>query len=213
MSTNKHQFIRYQALDKCFANKGRRYFIDDLIKACNTALYEYTGDPMYNGSMPAVSRRTLYNDIDFMKSEKGWSAPIKRGIKDRKAYYQYEDSNFTINNQPLSQNEMEHLKEATLMLSRFKGLPSFEWVEDIITTWGNGGVGFVNKKLEEISKPQFSAAGSFKKGVAAVKQKTGKWGFIDKKGKTVVPFVFDNIISLSGGKFQVEVGPFVFITK
>lgn len=96
--------------------------------------------------------------------------------------------------------------------------PSFtgigeEWVEDIITTWGNGGVGFVNRKLEEISKPQFSVAGSFKKGVAAVKQKTGKWGFIDKKGKTVVPFVFDNIISLSGGKFQVEVGPFVFITK
>jgi hypothetical protein len=86
MSTNKHQFIRYQALDKCFANKGRRYFIDDLIKACNTALYEYTGDPMYNGSMPAVSRRTLYNDIDFMKSEKGWSAPIKRGIINRKAY-------------------------------------------------------------------------------------------------------------------------------
>ena len=133
MSTNKHQFIRYQALDKCFANKGRRYFIDDLIEACNTALYEYTGDPMYDGSMPAVSRRTLYNDINFMKSEKGWSAPIKRGIKNRKAYYQYEDSNFSINNQPLSQNEMEHLKEATLMLSRFKGLPSFEWVEDIIT--------------------------------------------------------------------------------
>ena len=38
-------------------------------------------------------------------------------------------------------------------------------------------------------------------------------GFIDKKGKTVIPFVFDNIISISGGKFQVEVGPFVFITK
>ena len=88
-----------------------------------------------------------------------------------------------------------------------------DWTEDIMTTWGAGGVGFINKKLEEISKPQFSAAGNFKKGVAAVKQKTGKWGFIDKKGKTVVPFVFDNIISLSGGKFQVEVGPFVFITK
>ena len=133
MSTDKHQFIRYQALDKCFSNAGRRYFIDDLLQACNKALYDYTGEKKYSGPRPAVCRRNLYNDINFMMSEAGWSAPIKRGFENRRAYYYYEDREFSINNQPLSQNEMEHLKGATLMLSRFKGLPSFEWVEDIIT--------------------------------------------------------------------------------
>lgn len=43
MATNKHATIRYQALDKCFANTGRRYFIEDLVEACNKAIYEFSG--------------------------------------------------------------------------------------------------------------------------------------------------------------------------
>lgn len=43
MATNKHAIIRYQALDKCFRNIGKRYFMDDLIEACNQAIYEFTG--------------------------------------------------------------------------------------------------------------------------------------------------------------------------
>ena len=38
MPTNKHQIIRYQALDKCFRNIGKRYFIEDLIDACQQAI-------------------------------------------------------------------------------------------------------------------------------------------------------------------------------
>lgn len=40
MPTNKHAIIRYQALDKCFSNRYRKYYIDDLIKVCNNALEE-----------------------------------------------------------------------------------------------------------------------------------------------------------------------------
>lgn len=32
MATNKHAIIRYQALDACFSNKYKRFFIEDLIK-------------------------------------------------------------------------------------------------------------------------------------------------------------------------------------
>jgi len=35
MATNKHATIRYQALDKCFRNPGRRYYIDDLSFSIN----------------------------------------------------------------------------------------------------------------------------------------------------------------------------------
>jgi len=31
MATNKNAIIRYQALDKCFRNPGRKYFMDDLM--------------------------------------------------------------------------------------------------------------------------------------------------------------------------------------
>lgn len=35
MPTNKQAVIRYQALNKCFRNTGRQYFIDDLVEACS----------------------------------------------------------------------------------------------------------------------------------------------------------------------------------
>ena len=89
-----------------------------------------------------------------------------------------------------------------------------DWTEDIMTTWGAGGVGFINKKLEEIAKPQFGSSYPFKNGKTAVQQKSsGKWGFIDNKGKTIVPFVFDSIERLHSGKYEVKIGPFVFISK
>ena len=41
MSTNKNAILRYQTLDKCFRNLGKRYFINDLIEECNEALFDY----------------------------------------------------------------------------------------------------------------------------------------------------------------------------
>ena len=57
MATNKHATIRYHALDQCFSNSGRRYYIDDLIEACNSALLEYTG--LSDG----IKRRQVYEEI------------------------------------------------------------------------------------------------------------------------------------------------------
>lgn len=134
MATNKHAMIRYQALDKCFSNRGRNFYINDLIEACNEALYNYTGEDKYSDpDNPAISRRQIYDDISFMESSAGWEIPLEH-IKDgKKVYFRYSDKNFTINNQPLSKAELDQLKEATFTLSRFKGVPSFEWIEEIIS--------------------------------------------------------------------------------
>ena len=75
MATNKHAIIRYQTLDKCFRNPGRNYYIDDLIEACNEAIYEYSG--IEDG----VKRRQLLDDISFMKSEQGWNIDSRNSIK------------------------------------------------------------------------------------------------------------------------------------
>lgn len=129
MPNNKHAIIRYHALDRCFSNPGRRYDIMDLLKECNKALMEF--DPNTFG----IKKRQLYDDIRFMKSEQGWSVDlevIKDGKDGKTAYYKYENLNYSINNEPINQLEATHLKSAMLVLQRFKGLPQFEWVEELL---------------------------------------------------------------------------------
>jgi predicted DNA-binding transcriptional regulator YafY len=125
MSTNKNATIRYQALNRCFRNPGRKYFIDDLIEACNDSLLDI--DPTSTG----IKRRQLLDDIKFMRDSQGFDAPIESYRDGKKVYYRYTDLSFSINNQPLNQKEAQQLKESLMTLSRFKGLPQYEWVEEI----------------------------------------------------------------------------------
>jgi len=125
MATNKNATIRYQVLDRCFRNPGRRYYITDLIEVCNEALLDIDSEST------GVKRRQIYDDIKFMQDSRGFEAPIESNKDGRKAYYRYSDISFSINNQPLNEQEAQQLKESLLTLSRFKGLPQFEWVEEI----------------------------------------------------------------------------------
>ncbi len=125
MATNKHATIRYHALDRCFSNYGRKFFIDDLINACNEAISDFAG--IEDG----VKRRQVFDDITFMESEHGWSIPLERLKEGRKTYYRYSDRSFSIKNQGINQSEAEQLKETLAILSRFKGLPQFDWVEEM----------------------------------------------------------------------------------
>lgn len=125
MATNKHATIRYHALDRCFGNHGKKFFMEDLIHACNEAIYEFSG--IEDG----VKRRQVFDDIRFMESEQGWSIPLER-IKDgRKVFYTYSDKSFSIGNKGINPSEAEQLKETLSILSRFKGMPQFEWIEEI----------------------------------------------------------------------------------
>lgn len=125
MSTNKNATIRYQALNQCFRNPGRTYYIDDLIEACNDSLLEI--DPNSTG----IKRRQIFDDIKFMRDSKGFNAPIESYKDGKKAFYRYSDLSFSINNQPLNEREALQLKESLTTLSRFKGLPQFEWVDEM----------------------------------------------------------------------------------
>jgi predicted DNA-binding transcriptional regulator YafY len=125
MATNKHATIRYHSLDRCFSNSGRKFFMEDLIDTCNQAIYEFAG--IENG----VKKRQLFDDIKFMESEQGWSIPLERLKDGKKVYYRYSDKSFSIKNLGINQNEAEQLKETLAILTRFKGLPQFEWIEEM----------------------------------------------------------------------------------
>ena len=137
MATNKHAMIRYQALDACFANQYRRFFIEDLIDACNKALQEFyisKEDPI-NDVEYYVKRRTIFGDIAYMESSKGWNAPIKRYYEGHRCYYRYEDKNFSINKKDFSDSELDKLDEALIMLNRLNGVSGFDWVSEFVTNF------------------------------------------------------------------------------
>lgn len=126
MPTNKNAAIRYQVLDKCFRDSRHRYYIDDLIGACEDALLYYNG-------VGCVSRRQIFEDIKFMESDTGWSIPLERKKDGKKVYYRYKHSEFSINKQPLTDEEAQQLQTVILTLSRFRGLPTNEWIEEVIS--------------------------------------------------------------------------------
>ena len=126
MAINKNAYLRYQVLDRCFRNPGRRYFIEDLLSECNKALYEL------NGTQSEIKKRQLYDDIRFMESEQGWSIPLARHKLGKKPYYRYEDLTFSINNQPINETDIRQLKDTLMILSRFKGMPHFDWMQELI---------------------------------------------------------------------------------
>ena len=129
MATNKHAMIRYQALDRCFSNRYKRYYIEDLVEECNKAIYEFTG------SLEGVKKRTIFSDISYMESPQGWNAPIKRVYEGKRCYYVYEEENFSINKKDLSEAELETIDEALVMLNRFKGVEGFDWVDEFVTNF------------------------------------------------------------------------------
>ena len=84
MATNKNDVIRYQVLNQCYRNPGRKYFIEDLIEYCNEALADIV--PSSSG----VKRRQIFDDIKFICDSRGFNAPIKAYREERRTFYRDE---------------------------------------------------------------------------------------------------------------------------
>ena len=126
MAIIKHAYIRYKVLDACFSNPGKKYFFQDLIDECNKVLLDL--DSSSNG----ISTRQIREDIAFMKTKEGWDIELGEFREGKKMYYRYINTDFSINNMPLNELEIEHLKEAAAILSQFKGLPQFKWMNELL---------------------------------------------------------------------------------
>lgn len=132
MATNKHALIRYKLLDKCFSNRWKKYFIEDLIQFCSEGLSEY------EGVETKVSRRQLLLDIEFMRSEGGYRAPIVSMKDGRRVYYRYDPIDFSILTQPLNDAEQEQVRDVLETLGRIKGMPQLQWLNSVQTKLSSG---------------------------------------------------------------------------
>ena len=125
MSETKNAFLRYQVLDECFSNIHRKFFLEDLMKICSDRLSDYFGFEM------TVSKRTVQYDIEFMKGSGGNYAPIEAFKDGRKSYYRYSDPDYSFMKKDLDASELAVLKDALITMSRIKGLPGFDWVNEM----------------------------------------------------------------------------------
>ena len=80
----------------------------------------------------------------------------------------------------------------------------------------SGKYGYINKGLQLAIPVSFKAARPFSEGLAAVENADGLWGFIDTKGKLVIPYNYSN----SPGRFasglakvQSRDGKFGYVSK
>ena len=115
--------IRYWAYDQCLQNRKIKYSWKDLLRRANEASEEAGYEP--------IKKTMFYKDIHAMQAPP-YRAPIEVIKEGRDSYYRYSDPDFSIKNQKLNELEAEELKSALMVLSRFKGMPQFDWVNEII---------------------------------------------------------------------------------
>jgi predicted DNA-binding transcriptional regulator YafY len=124
MPVNRNALIRYRTIDKCLQNRRRTWTIEDLINACNDALYEYEGVDTN------ISMRTIRLDLNAMRSDSlGYNAPII--VKDKK-FYTYEDADYSIANSPLTAQDLGILQEVSHLLRQFTGFSHFNEVSEMV---------------------------------------------------------------------------------
>jgi predicted DNA-binding transcriptional regulator YafY len=124
MPVNRNALIRYRTIDKCLQNRRRKWTIDDLIAACNDALYEY------DGIETDISMRTIRLDMKALRSDTlGYNAPI---IVQDKKYYTYDDADYSISNSPLTTQDLGILQEVSHLLRQFKGFTHFNEVSEMV---------------------------------------------------------------------------------
>ena len=125
MPANKNALIRYKTIDNCLRNRYRRWTLEDLVDACSDALYDM------EGITKGVSVRTVQGDIQMMRSDKlGYNAPIE--VYDHK-YYRYADSDYSIMDMPMSQNDYEVMQEAVDMLRQLEDFGQFSEMADVVS--------------------------------------------------------------------------------
>ena len=121
MPVNKNAYLRYQILDQCFSNKHRRFNIDDLVDFVSEKLG-------YN-----ISLRQIREDIANLRLSP-YHAPIRaRQYDGKKCYYHYSDPDYSIFNNELTTEEVANLRSTIDMLSRYRGIPTNAWLEEVIS--------------------------------------------------------------------------------
>ena len=111
----KNALIRYRIIDRMLRNKYKPY-------PSKQKLREACEDELFGSNGSNICDSTIEKDMFAMKLEH--DAPIKYSKKF--GGYYYEDSNFSINDIPLSEDELSSIRFAVNTLQQFREVPFFQ---------------------------------------------------------------------------------------
>lgn len=122
MPVTKNAALRYRVIDEKLRNTMRMYpSLEDLRSACEEKLFGSEWNEH-------VSTSSIEKDLKFMRNE--FDAPIKYH-KTEKGYY-YEDSHFSLDKIPLSEEEKSALKFASATLNQYAHFGVFKLFKNAI---------------------------------------------------------------------------------
>ena len=213
MGKTKSQDTRIRVIDRCL--RRGRYSVTELMDRCNEVLEK-------EGRGTVSSRQTILSDIEYMR-ENPFRAPIMTIGKGKNTKYTYSDKDFSIRNQELSEEEFQAIRQALDVVQRFKGMPQFEWMDEIKVRFSfqsgqsvvgfeecqqNTGIGFFSQLFEAI-KQKDTLTITYRKFMDSeskiyslspyyLKQYSNRW-FLFGRGihqKSLTNFPLDRIVSI-----------------
>ena len=78
---------------------------------------------------PSDTRQTILNDFLTIKNK--YKVTIESKKFKRTTFYRYKRRDFTIFKPQIYFEDYNHLKEALQVLTRFKGMPQFDWIDEL----------------------------------------------------------------------------------
>lgn len=120
MANTKNATVREIIIDRCLSDRHGRYSVRDLMEACNRRLEEE--------KMELVKSMTTIR-LDLNNMETHYGVHIISEKVGRNIFYRYARRNESIFHMQLKENELQLLNQTMQLLSRFEGLPHFEWLE------------------------------------------------------------------------------------
>lgn len=123
MPRTKNALIRQRVIDRCLSSIND-YSIKDMMDACNKEL-EFIGEH------PVTAMNTIREDIEQIMANYPDANVVSRRVG-RNIFYSYEDRSYSIFNIPFNDDEVAQLTQTLSILSRFEGMPQFEWMNDFI---------------------------------------------------------------------------------
>ncbi len=122
MANTKNATVREIIIDRCLSDQQARYTVRDLMEACNRKLEAER--------MELVSSTTTIR-LDLNNMETHYGVRIVSEKVGRNIFYRYAKKGESIFHMQLKEDELQLLNQTMQLLSRFEGVPHFEWLEEI----------------------------------------------------------------------------------
>ena len=128
MPKTKSAELRIKVIDECLSDRKRKYSTAKIFERCNEELLK-------RDFVPITAMNSVRDDIEQIQRIYP-GADVESYREGRNIYYRYADPEFSIFKTPMKPDEIIQLTQTLRLLRRFKGMPQFDWVDEIAERLG-----------------------------------------------------------------------------